>query len=311
MLLKSCLAALLLWGAEAEAGWRDGSAPALQDASGLLVRVGVIDDADRRTEADYAREHGEPVEAVKKRFAATGSINCAAGRVFGSAQLTIRNDIITTSAHALLEPRTCQKKAEPADCVFSVQSTGRERTIRIKSKIASGFDGMNCPQLAADDWLILKLAEPVSDITPYQVDTAAIRRLGEGLTVVAVGRSIDFRTVSYRDGRPAFNFPKHIGDCQIKQIPMDRPLPWKFGTNCDSAGFSSGGSLLSGSNGQDFLVAIHRGSNETDAQADEAMRSGRQNQGPFDAQKWNSTYVAITGEFYDALMKATSASSRP
>ena len=161
----------------------------------LIQKIGVIDDPDRRTEDDFALENKEDPAVVKRRYAATGAINCKNGKSYASAQLTIKGNIVTTSAHIFKNYETCAFKFEPSDCLFIFEFEGKQRKIRFEKKSASGFDGKSCPQDVSDDWVILKLSESVTEVNPYQVDQGAIAVVNDKSKVITVARSMDFRTV--------------------------------------------------------------------------------------------------------------------
>jgi hypothetical protein len=280
----------------------------IEDFHDLIIQAGIIDEDDRRTEDQYAKENKnaktgqvETVDTIKKRYAATGAINCGNGKVYGSAQLTLKDNLITTSAHALLDMDSCAVLAAPSDCVFVVYSHGKERQIKIDKKIKSGYDGKTCPQAMEDDWLVLKLSEHVDDVKPYQVDPKAVTKMHNGSDVVAVGRSKDFRTFTLVNGQRLYNFPKHVGNCKVKdtfEFPATRIY-----TNCDSSKFSSGGSLLSENSDSVTLLAIHQGSMETAEQANAAMVSGVPNRGEYSKAQRYSSYIPIAGAVYDSLIQ--------
>ena len=78
---------------------------------------------------------------------------------------------------------------------------------------------------------------------------------------------------------------------------------YEFKTNCDSSGFSSGGSLLTvGENPK--LLGIHFGSTETKEAGAAAMKSGIPNRCAYNDYECHSNYVPLNGRFYDALMQA-------
>jgi hypothetical protein len=73
--------------------------------------------------------------SIQQRYAATGTIQCNGWE--GSAQLTIKNNLITTVAHVLHDPDTCVERAKRNQCVFKITSHGRIRSIRIKQLLIS------------------------------------------------------------------------------------------------------------------------------------------------------------------------------
>ena len=145
--------------------------------------------------------------SVQQRYAATGIIQCNGFE--GSAQLTIKNNLITTAGHMLNDRDTCAKIAEPNQCVFIVNSQGRSRSVRVKNLVATGF---RCPREndVQDDWAVMALSEPIDDVTPYSVDPDKIIALRKNDSVVTVAHSVDFIVSSQN--------AKHYGECTILKI---------------------------------------------------------------------------------------------
>lgn len=257
-----------------------------RDFRNMIHEIAVFGEADRRTEEDYATENKIDLDIVRKRFGATGAIDCNGAK--GSAQLTIKNNIITTVAHALKDPNKCITWAKATDCKFTIRSHGRNREIKVKKSFATGFDHVECPHLLADDWAVFQLAEPVDDVEPYQVDPAAIKGVHKNQDVVAVGRSIDF-----------MNGKKHVGNCKIGDT-----FQYKFKTECDAAEMTSGGSLLNGNMDHPLLLGIFVSSSETEEQLNAALKAGKVNSGPYNGETWRSQTLAIQGDFYSALIAA-------
>src|SRR5262245_34632147 len=81
---------------------------------------------------------------VQKQYAATGKMVCK-GNAQGTAQLTVKANIITTVGHALENPFSCEHLSHPNQCIFTVRSHGRERSIPIKRLVGTG---LHCPQPA-------------------------------------------------------------------------------------------------------------------------------------------------------------------
>jgi hypothetical protein len=266
----------------------------------LQSAAAIIDEDDRRTEADYAREHGETLAAVKARYAATGRITCGqAGEAM--ANLAGRNDILITANHLTVDTPSCRKLVDPAACWFVVEVNGRERRIRIERQLASGF---RCPGSTSvyDDWAVMKLAEPVVGITPYKIDTYAITKAKPGDQVVAVSRSADFRRAEEKDGKRVYVLPKHVGDCRLRAIREEQWIPYYMLTDCDGSWGSSGGGLLTLHRDRPRLLAIRVGSSETDEQARRAAETGVPIRRAYDEKSWSSGFVPVADRLYRALM---------
>jgi hypothetical protein len=110
-----------------------------------IIDVAAYGDADRRlTEEDFAREVGESVKVIHDRFAATGTLRCrgvmpcredasktCTGTIEGSAQVTGSTGVITTAAHALINPDNCKKMASASNCTFSVEGDSNNQDIKV------------------------------------------------------------------------------------------------------------------------------------------------------------------------------------
>src|SRR5688572_10417270 len=123
-------------------------------------RVAVQMDEDRRaTLDDFARRHQIDRSELKRRFGATGLVRC--GGAIGTAQLTLRNDIITTAAHVLIgsdgQPR--------ASCTFQPAGGGAAVAIDAASVRAGSRSPLSEP--ATRDWAVARLTQPIANATPY------------------------------------------------------------------------------------------------------------------------------------------------
>jgi hypothetical protein len=272
--------------------------------------VAVYGTENRRTEEQYAKDHRETLKAIHDRYAATGEIVCAGDIRRGSAQLTLRNDLITTAGHMFRDSKTCDEKAQAAGCIFTLRSGARSRSIPVKDLVAIG---LQCPEshTIQDDWAILRLSEPATDVTPYNVDRELVGNTQTGDGVVAVARSMDFAVIVVKDGRPVYDFPKHIGDCNIRlswagawpPMPGEVRTPTEFRTDCATSAYSSGGSLLTRGD-RPSLLAIVKGGIATEAEELEGLRTGKPVQKPYDPSSWYTVWTPVAGQFYDALVKA-------
>src|SRR5687767_12783115 len=96
---------------------------------------------------------------IGARYGATGLVRC--GGAIGTAQLTLRNDIITTAAHVLIgsdgQPR--------ASCTFQPAGGGAAVAIDAASVRAGSRSPLSEP--ATRDWAVARLTQPIANATPY------------------------------------------------------------------------------------------------------------------------------------------------
>jgi hypothetical protein len=125
-----------------------------------------VDDADRRTEEQYALENNMTLEEVQAKFGASGAIVCRNSA--GSGQVTIRNDIATTSAHLFFNPKNCKLLNEASDCRLELSRGNKKQLIPIEAVVSMGF---KCPSATrdTDDWAVVKLKVPAIGVKPYNL----------------------------------------------------------------------------------------------------------------------------------------------
>jgi hypothetical protein len=131
---------------------------------GVVAMIGaaaaVSMDRDRRAgPAEYAKRAGIGPHGYRERYGATGLVRC--GTAIGTAQLTLRADLITTAAHVLIgsdgRPHTGACTFEPVMGTQVAIDTGSIRT------------GSRKPlaEPATRDWAVARLARPVVGARPY------------------------------------------------------------------------------------------------------------------------------------------------
>ena len=82
-------------------------------------------------------------EAVEARYAATGDIICAGFEA--QAQVTMKNDLITSAAQVFLGVDGCKSAVDPTKYTFVVRVDGKPQTYAIAAKTAAGW---TCPSRA-------------------------------------------------------------------------------------------------------------------------------------------------------------------
>ena len=262
------------------------------DVFGEPLKVNQVDDADRRTAKDYASDHKMSEDEVKARYAATGDLDCGAGK--SQANVTLVGDVITTSAHSLVGDRKCVDLKKSPKCIFTLEIDGRKLTYETSKVVDSGkICGKTDLEKAGKDWAVLKLTKPVDGhIKPYRIDRDFRLRMNQGTAVTAVGKSFDWPDTKARD---LFVHPKHYGDCVTKQ-----PLAGAVQTNCDLSPGSSGGALVT-PGADPVLVGVHW----MEVHGGDGCPPPIQNKktGPY-SFCWANSSTLLTDSFADAVTSA-------
>jgi len=116
-------------------------------------------ETDRRiTPEDWARRNGSDKSNTAERYGATGLVRC--GGAVGTAQLTLRNDIITTAAHVLIGTNGAR-----TSCTF--QSAGKGAPVAIDPNSIKAGSQSPLSDLATRDWAVARLMRPIRNATPY------------------------------------------------------------------------------------------------------------------------------------------------
>lgn len=278
--------------------------PALRDIlrlNGNIQHVAVYGEKDgRQTEEEYAASHNLTPALVKSQYAASGQLNC--NGILGEAQLTVKDNIITTASHLLQDIDTCRETSKPDQCKFIYKLKGREFTIPVETLIAQGF---RCPHRHEPelDWAVMKLKSPATGVTPYRLPTFAEMSVKEGQKVVAVATmSIDFQKKDPLSGKTIY--PRHIEDCQIRDI-YGGVLRALYGNDCSGSQGRSGGSILTPNTDSPALLAIVSYNMEPEEKALKAQKSGVPNKAMYEEGKWQDFAVPVHGVFLNAILKAT------
>ena len=162
-----------------------------QDFRNFIREVAVFGNVEhRKTVPEFAAATGQRAEDVQKKYSATGTLICS-GRE-GSAQVTLKDNIITTAAHTLFDSVTCVQKSAPSDCVFMLRGSGGDlQKIKVKELKATGY---KCPAVPTPDldWAVLSLETPAKNVSPYGVESPPVKGLLAGDQVTFVAHSVDF-----------------------------------------------------------------------------------------------------------------------
>lgn len=236
-------------------------------------------------------------------YAATGTIVClglshgpfARNKYVGSAQLTLKRDLITTVGHVIFDlgKGRCVQRSQAENCKFMVNSHGSIREFPVEKMVDTGT---SCSGDGAieEDWAVMKLKTPVDDIEPYPVDPEKIKDLVLQDRVLTVGHSIDFGP----KGQEPIG-PKHYGECTILSA-YGEIYPDVVSTACGCSEGCSGASLLS-ADPKPTLLGIWVASYETPADAKKAAARGKPSVLHWKKEGDGSYYVLITDKFWKTL----------
>ena len=262
------------------------------------LKASQIDDADRRTAEAYAKEHNTTANDIKRRYAATGDLDCGGGK--SQANVTLIGNVITTSAHSLVGDNKCVDLKKKPNCTFTVEIDGQRLEYKTIEVTGSGkYCGSLNKSKNGLDWAVLKLDKAVdARVKPYRMDTDFYKTMKPGTPVISVGKSIDWPDGKSKD---LFTHPKHYGDCVTKQ-----PMSGEVDNNCDISAGTSGGALIKSGGGADpVLVGVHASTTfggDRCPPPNFAKRSG-----PY-SPCWSSEATLLNFNFSDAVIKAAEES---
>jgi hypothetical protein len=213
-------------------------------------------DVDRRSDM---------MPAKGARFGASGLVRC--GGAVGSAQLTLRTDIITTAAHVLIgadgQPR--------ASCTFQPVG-GAPVPIDARSIRAGSRNPL--ADAATRDWAVARIVRPIVGAKPYGLAPAGAQP--GGVFMIAGGNRRADAIGAER--------------CNARRILATSPEGVReFAIDCSAASGSSGAALTAGQN----VVGIYVGYRSTDPTRAQA----------FSATHYNFA-ITLEGSFRRALLAA-------
>ena len=258
-----------------------------------IHKVAVVEEdgeIGRRTEEEYASDHGLPLSVVQNRFAATGVLKC--GRIEQTAQLTGSSNVLTTAAHAFIDRKTCKKVAVPESCTFTTKIGSTTRESKVSRLVKSGLE---CPHSREmyEDWAVLLIDPPINGVTPYKLPGYKEAEEEEKVKAVAVGSDDFVRTINGK-----LLYPKSIEDCRVKKNhKLGRTVLGE--STCDISPGASGSAILGEVGGADTILGI------SVTQQTKATSSKNKNSGAYKANSWNSFHVPMNGEFLRTVEQAS------
>ena len=245
--------------------------------------VTLLSDA-RMTLPQYAHAHDQSPKLYEARYAATGMVIC--NGVYSTGQLTVRDDIVTTAAHAFFGPGG-SPRGNLSAFVFAINTDGVHR--RIPFDIATLQVGTRNPYPLppADDWAVVRLKEPVVGARPYED--------GDG---APIGTSIVL--VAHRHRGWAYDGLRAIEACRIRAETAAPPRdPREIDIDC-SAGDGASGSAIMVPGSTCRMVGIYVGwrSSHPDAIS------------PYSAHHLNFG-ITVQGAFRDTILRVAHEEGRP
>lgn len=221
-------------------------------------------DTDKRLSPDeWARRNGKLKGSA--RFGASGLLRC--GSAIGTAQLTLRNDIITTAAHVLID-----SSGQPRSCTF--QPTGGGAPVAVDTRSIVSGSRMPLSEAATRDWAVARLTRPIQGATPYGLAAAGAKP--GGVFMFAGGNK-------RADGMGA-------EQCSARgMLASSQDGVREFAIDCSGAPGSSGAALTAGHK----VIGIHVGYRSTDPARAQAFSSTHYN-----------FAITVEGSFRRALLAA-------
>jgi hypothetical protein len=182
---------------------------------------------------EFARRAGLGQRQLVEQVGASGLIRC--GNATGTGQLTMRNDVITTAAHVLID----QFGKHRVGCVFEPAMIGGRAVLIDFDSIKTGSD-MPLSHRATRDWAVARLHSPVMGAAPYQLGSAGSAPIA---ILMCAGGNRSGATI----GMENCSTRRVIGTAEdgIRELAID----------CNAGPGSSGAALLAG----DKVVGIYVG----------------------------------------------------
>ncbi|WP_395666809.1 trypsin-like peptidase domain-containing protein [Methylocella sp.] len=228
----------------------------------------------RRTVEQFAAQENLPAAELRRKFAASGLIEC--GGAHGAGQLTLTDDLVTTAAHVFFDEKG-QPRAK--SCVFVNEVDGRE--VRTPVDLASVVAGSRDPYAVAavHDWAVARLTKPVVGVAPYglavgQAPGAPVDFVARGHIDWGEGRRLSMEKCGFRD-------QLSVGDEGTREFSFD----------CETGDGASGGAVIFSDKGEPLVGAVLVG-----WRSNKPFRSA-----PFSPTHYNFA-VTIEGAFRKAVV---------
>ena len=197
---------------------------------------GVIGDDERRSLADYAKQHGKLAENTRREFKSSGRIMCPFNAA--SAFLVHRNNIILTARHVIF-PEKSMKAYAPVrsfgNCAFEISDGNTSTWYDVDTSTATYPENAQKSTTDRFDWMAFRLKKPIEGVTPYQLPTSPIS-MGDKVTMVTIRQ----------DGFPYDDWNERVfADCRVRKVEtIDGKAESGLRTDCSATTGASGGALI-------------------------------------------------------------------
>jgi hypothetical protein len=220
--------------------------PGLAKNLDLIHKAHFVGGENRVSLKPFARSLGLSEEETKKMFAATGQMKC--GNQYTTVQLSGKNNLVTTAAHAIRHEDSCKKLNLPCEIQFPY-SSNPSKIYRMKPN--SWKDGGCEVGQSKTDWAVFELDSPVPNVTPYEIpeDGHFVRTPKTVLKVAA--RAHNFTPT---EGEEKIKHNYNFELCRIRDRDLFSNV--NLQTDCDSGKQTSGAGELILQNQKYYLNSI-------------------------------------------------------
>jgi hypothetical protein len=238
--------------------------------------VTLVTDA-RLTLPEFAKKTGQDPALFETRYAATGMVVCSG--VYSTAQLTVKDDLITTAAHAFYDTDG-NPRGDLATCHFNIMADGKQMSVPLD--VQSLQVGSRNPYAVSPvhDWAVVRLAQSVPAAQPYGIGSVG----PVGMPVVML---------AHRHRGWVHDGLKAIEACAVRtESRVEKMSPREIAIDC-SAGEGASGSAIMIPGQSGAMVGIYVGWRSTHPDRP----------GPFSMTHMNFG-VAVEGPFRTAILAA-------
>jgi V8-like Glu-specific endopeptidase len=250
--------------------------------SGSQVLAVTFTPDGRQTLTEFATQKGQDPASLELQYAATGMVICSG--VYSTGQLTLKKDVITTTAHAFYN-QAGNSRGDLNECVFSVTLNGQRHISPIMASTLQVGSTNPYSEAPGTDWAVARLAKPVQEASPYILSSVAAA--GTAVMLLA-NRHEGWR----QDGQRA------IEQCAIRNVePLSALAPHELAIDCSTGNGASGSALLLNASPHELVGILVGWRSRHPAAA-----------GPYSSEHMNFG-VAVEGAFRAAIMAVASLSS--
>jgi len=191
---------------------------------------------NRKSVEDYATSHKISSVDARAMFGATGRIMCPFGEA--SAFLVDKSNIVVTARHVLYPEKSQHSYAAHMQinrCGFEVSVDGKTSKWH-KVNVTSFVYPQEKQRSTKDrfDWVVMKLAEPVTEVAPYRLPSKAAH--AEDAVTLATIRQKDFTPDDWNT--------RLVEDCKVRSVKsIDGIAAAGLFTDCSASPGASGGAL--------------------------------------------------------------------